>query len=254
MRRRIYRELLEKKSRGYKSLAVLIDPDHFDSHTVQRLTTIANESRIDYFLVGGSLVSNYAFKDIVGSIKESCEVPVIIFPGNYTHIEKDADAILFLSLISGRNPDLLIGQHVVSAPIIKASGLEAISTGYMLVDGGKPTTASYMSGAQPIPADKPDIAKCTAIAGEMLGLQMIYLDAGSGALNPVSMEMIRAVSGSIEVPLIIGGGVNTLSRIDDAVRAGADVIVIGNGIEKSLNLAAEASEYFLKYNGRLNIN
>lgn len=248
MKRKIYKETLEKKSRGYKSLALLIDPDHFNISIAKKLTTIASEGQIDYFLVGGSLVSNFIFKEVIRSVRECCDIPVVIFPGHSMHVEKDADAILFLSLISGRNPDFLIGQHVVAAPLIRSYGLETISTGYILIDGGKPTTAAYMSGSQPIPSDKPEIARCTAMAGEMLGMGMIYLDAGSGAQTPVSKEMISEVAGAIDVPLIVGGGVNTLSKIDNAVRAGADIVVIGNGVEKSLDLAAEASDYFLKYN------
>lgn len=248
MKRKIYKETLEKKSRGYKSLALLIDPDHFNIGAAKKLTAIAAEGQIDYFLVGGSLVSSFVFEDVIRTVKENCDIPVLIFPGHSMHVHKDADAILFLSLISGRNPDFLIGQHVVAAPLIRSYGLEPISTGYILIDGGKPTTAAYMSGSQPIPSDKPDIARCTAMAGEMLGMRMIYLDAGSGAQKPVSKEMIAEVAGSIDIPLIVGGGVNTLSKVDDAVRAGADIVVIGNGVEKSLDLAAEASDYFLKYN------
>ncbi len=246
--KKIVNSLQDKKKNGQKAVAILIDPDKFDIHSIGRLLVEATNGHIDYFFVGGSLISNYIFEEVINCIKNSCDVPVIIFPGNYLHVSPEADAIMFLSLISGRNPDLLIGQHVIAAPVIKKSGIEVIPTGYMLIDGGKPTTVSYMSTTQPIPADKPEIAQCTAMAGEMLGLGMIYLDAGSGAMNPVSKEMVSSVAKNINIPLIVGGGLNSLSKIDNAISAGADMVVIGNGIEKNPDLMTGVSEYFQKYN------
>jgi len=166
---------------------------------------------------------------------------VVLFPGSPSQVSPEADALLYLSLISGRNPDLLIGQHVVSAPIIRSSGLEVISTGYMVIDGGVPTTVSYMSHSAPIPADKPDIALCTAWAGEMQGKHLIYMDAGSGARSPISKEMIERVSGQIAVPLIVGGGIRTPEKVSENCRAGAQVIVVGCALEKDLGLLQELS-------------
>jgi phosphoglycerol geranylgeranyltransferase len=254
MKKKIYKDLIEKKNTGRKSLAVLLDPDKFETPTAETLMNFAADGLIDYFLVGGSLVSNYRFSHMIRLLKENCSIPVVLFPGNYMHIAPEADGILFLSLISGRNPDLLVGQHVIAAPVLKQLGIEVLSTGYILVDGGKPTTVSYMSNTQPIPNDKVDVASCTAMAGEMLGMKLIYLDAGSGALTPVPKDMIRTVAKAIDVPLIVGGGLNSLSKIDDALSAGADMVVIGNGIEKNPNLMVEVSEYFMRYNNSLNID
>jgi putative glycerol-1-phosphate prenyltransferase len=164
---------------------------------------------------------------------------VILFPGSPSQISRYADALLYLSLISGRNADLLIGQHVISAPFVKKSGLEIISTGYMVIDGGAPTTVSYISNASPIPADKADIALCTAMAGEMLGMKTIYMDSGSGAKKAISEEMISAVAASIDIPLIVGGGIRDAEKAYLNCKAGADVIVIGNAIEKDPSLIKE---------------
>jgi putative glycerol-1-phosphate prenyltransferase len=173
------------------------------------------------------------------SIKTKTSIPVILFPGSPSQISRHADALLYLSLISGRNADLLIGQHVISAPFVKKSGLEIISTGYMVIDGGAPTTVSYISNATPIPADKADIALCTAMAGEMLGQKLIYMDAGSGARKAISEEMIALVAANIEVPLVVGGGIKDAEKAYLNCKAGADVIVVGNAIEKDSSLVKE---------------
>jgi len=170
---------------------------------------------------------------LVEVLKKQTTIPVLIFPGSNLHIHSEADGILLLSLISGRNPELLIGQHVIAAPILRNSGLEILPTGYMLVESGKSTTVSYISNTQPIPSDKEDIAVCTAMAGEMLGLQLIYLDGGSGAQNPVPAKMISAVRRSISVPLIVGGGINSGIKAEQAWNAGATFVVIGNGLESN---------------------
>jgi putative glycerol-1-phosphate prenyltransferase len=177
----IYPSLCERKVHGKKSFAVLIDPDKVNKAKMQQLIKLAVDAKVDYFLVGGSLIISGFLDECVQIIKRNCSIPVILFPGSSTQVSKYADALLYLSLISGRNPELLIGQHVVSAPAIKQSGLEIISTGYMVIDGGAPTTVSYISNATPLPADKNEIAMCTAMAGEMLGMKLIYMDAGSGA-------------------------------------------------------------------------
>lgn len=235
----IYQSLRERKSKGKKSFAVLVDPDKVADDSVSQLVALAVEARVDYFLVGGSLVISNYIDECVQLIKNSCQIPVILFPGSPSQISKYADALLYLSLISGRNPELLIGQHVVSAPVVKQSGLEIMSTGYMVIDGGAPTTVSYISNAAPLPADKNEIAMCTAMAGEMLGMKLIYMDAGSGARRAISESMIEKVSGCIDVPLIIGGGILTAEKAYLNCKAGADVIVVGNAIEKDFSLIKE---------------
>ena len=238
----LYNQLVEKKKTGKKSFAVLIDPDKVDNAAVEQLVGLAIESRVDYFFVGGSLVISNHLDDCISQIKTSCNIPVILFPGSPSQISRYADAVLYLSLISGRNPELLIGQHVVSAPFIKRSGLEIISTGYMVIDGGAPTTVSYISNATPIPADKNDIAMCTAMAGEMLGMKLVYMDAGSGAKRPITEQMIELVAKNIEVPLIVGGGITDPEKAYLNCKAGADLIVVGNAIEKNTSLIKEISE------------
>ena len=238
----LYNQLVEKKKTGKKSFAVLIDPDKVDNAAVEQLVGLAIESRVDYFFVGGSLVISNHLDDCISQIKTSCNIPVILFPGSPSQISRYADAVLYLSLISGRNPELLIGQHVVSAPFIKRSGLEIISTGYMVIDGGAPTTVSYISNATPIPADKNDTAMCTAMAGEMLGMKLVYMDAGSGAKRPITEQMIELVAKNIEVPLIVGGGITDPEKAYLNCKAGADLIVVGNAIEKNTSLIKEISE------------
>jgi putative glycerol-1-phosphate prenyltransferase len=175
-------------------------------------------------------------------IRKSCSIPTVLFPGSPSQVSKYADALLYLSLISGRNAELLIGQHVVSAPMVKKSGLEVMSTGYMVVDGCAPTTVSYISNSSPLPSDKSEIAVCTALAGEMLGMKLIYMDAGSGAKNPISETMITKVAQSISVPLIVGGGIVDPEKAYLNCKAGADVIVVGNAIEKDSNLIREMAD------------
>ena len=235
----IYSLLCERKTSGKKSFAVLIDPDKVNDEKMRNLVELSLNARIDYFLVGGSLVISDYLDECVKIIKANCSIPVILFPGSASQVSKYADSLLYLSLISGRNPELLIGQHVVSAPFIKQSGLEIMSTGYMVIDGGAPTTVSYISNATPLPADKNEIAMCTAMAGEMLGMKLIYMDAGSGAKKPVSESMIAKVSGCISVPLIIGGGISDPEKAYLNCKAGADVIVVGNAIEKDERLIME---------------
>ncbi len=254
MESKIYSTLIQQKSAGIKSLAVLIDPDKVNDKSCLKLVHQCIENKVDYLLVGGSLITSTNFSHTVNLIKENCSIPVTIFPGHSLHIDSSADAILFLSLISGRNPDFLIGQHVVAAPILKKSGLEILPTGYILVDAANHTTARYMSNTTPIPRDKPSVAVCTAIAGEMLGLKLVYLDAGSGAEYPVSGKMISAVSKAIEVPLIVGGGLNTAAKAMQALHHGADLIVIGNGIEENPELLIEVSEGIHANNRDLNVH
>jgi phosphoglycerol geranylgeranyltransferase len=239
MKPRIYESLLAKKRKGQKSFAVLVDPDHVNPEKLDTLTALAVSAKVDYLLVGGSLVVSNHLDEVVKHIRRHCAIPIILFPGTPSQVSRHADALLYLSLISGRNPELLIGQHVISAPAVRQSGLEIISTGYMVIDGGAPTTVSYISNATPIPADKNEIALCTAMAGEMLGMKLIYMDAGSGARHPIREEMIACVAASLEVPLVVGGGIRDPEKAYLNVKAGADLIVVGNAIEKDGGLIRE---------------
>lgn len=218
--------------------ALLIDPDSGTEGILPKLVQSA-APLADYIFVGGSLLTTDTFSHTIKSLKADCDIPLVIFPGHLNQIDKNADAFLLLSLVSGRNPELLIGEHVKAAPILKNSGLEIWSTAYLLIDGGKPTTASYMSNTPPIPADKPAIAASTAMAAEMLGFKVIYLDAGSGAHEPVRHETIRAVRENVNLPIIVGGGINTRQKAEAAANAGANMIVIGNAVEQNPELFDE---------------
>src|SRR5215218_791923 len=235
----IYPTIQERKKGGKKSFAVLIDPDKITAAPLSEVIKKAVDAGVDYFFAGGSLVVSNNLDACVQQIKQLCTIPVLLFPGSPAQITRKADALLYLSLISGRNAELLIGQHVVSAPFVRASGLEIISTGYMVIDGGAPTTVSYISNATPIPADKAEIALCTAMAGEMLGHKLVYMDAGSGAKKPITEEMISLVAQHIDVPLVIGGGIRNAEKAYLNCKAGADVIVVGNAIEKDPSLLEE---------------
>ena len=238
----LYTSILENKAKGKKLFAILIDPDKQKNSVLSLIVQKANEANVDYFFVGGSLLTNDNLDDCIKTIKNNSNIPVILFPGNAMQINKNADGILFLSLISGRNPELLIGKQVISAPILKQTCLEVISTGYMLIDSGKPTTASYMSNTLPIPRNKNGIATSTAIAGEYLGMKLIYKDGGSGAEKPIEIDMIKQVSNQINIPLIIGGGICNAQKAIDNCNAGADLIVVGNAIEKNTDLILEISK------------
>lgn len=232
----IYQRILTAKSEGRKSFALLIDPDEISLDGLQSLAEQAEETGVDFLFVGGSLLLHNSLSDCLARLRDACDLPLVLFPGTPLQIDPEADALLFLSLISGRNPELLIGQQVISAPYLQHTNLEVIGTGYILIDGGAPTTVSYMSNTTPIPADKPEIAMATALAGEMLGFRLLYLDAGSGARQPISETMIRRVARATTVPLIVGGGIRTAERAFQAATAGADVIVVGNAIEKDRRL------------------
>ncbi|MES2329448.1 MAG: geranylgeranylglyceryl/heptaprenylglyceryl phosphate synthase [Bacteroidota bacterium] len=241
MKQALYHQFVERKRSGKKSFAVLIDPDKVDNEKIDQLLTLATDAKVDYFFVGGSLVISSHLDECIQQIKAFSDIPVLLFPGSPSQVSKYADALLYLSLISGRNAELLIGQHVISAPFVKKSGLEIMPTGYMVVDGGAPTTVSYISNATPIPADKNEIAMCTAMAGEMLGMKLIYMDAGSGAKRAITEAMIEKVAKHIEIPLIIGGGITEPEKAYRNCKAGADVIVVGNAIEKDVSLIKEIS-------------
>jgi phosphoglycerol geranylgeranyltransferase len=242
MKNKLYQHFVKNKQQGHKSFAVLVDPDKVDTPKIEQLVTLATQAKVDYFLVGGSLLISNHLDECIQQFKLLTDIPIILFPGSPSQVSKYADALLYLSLISGRNPELLIGQHVVSAPFVRNSGLEIMPTGYMVIDGGAPTTVSYISNATPIPSDKNEIALCTAMAGEMLGMKLIYMDSGSGAKRPITESMIQMVSSHIEAPLIIGGGITDPEKAYRNCKAGADVIVVGNAIEKDAGLIKEMAD------------
>ncbi len=214
---------------------ILIDPDNLPTNQTEKFVKHCVKSGVDGFLVGGSLLINGDLDKSIKTIKKYCNLPVIIFPGSVSQLSDKADAVLFLSLISGRNAEHLIGKHVLAAPLIKRFNLEAIPTGYMLIESGKTTTAEYVSESKPIPRDKPGIATATALAGEYLGMKLIYLEGGSGAENPVPDEMIEMVSSQISIPVIVGGGIRTPEEAGAKVKAGAKIIVTGNYFENENN-------------------
>jgi putative glycerol-1-phosphate prenyltransferase len=223
-------------SNNRKKLAVLIDPDKTSKDQLMAVSEISVQANVDVFLVGSSLLLRNSVCEVVEFLKHNSSIPVYLFPGNIMQVCSKADGILLLSLISGRNPELLIGQQVLAAPSIKAAKFDVIPTGYMLIDSGKTTSVEYMSNTKPIPSDKPDIAVCTAMAGEQLGMKAVYLEAGSGAKKPVPAELIAAVRDSIEVEIWVGGGIKTPQAAIEACNAGADVIVIGTAFEQSPEL------------------
>lgn len=243
----LYDSLLTAKQNNEKKFVVLIDPDKVRLSKLDEILYLSKEVGVDYFFIGGSLIVNDMLDDVLKKIKTETHIPSILFPGSSLQISYQADAILFLSLISGRNADLLIGKHVETAPFLKISPLEVIPTGYMLIDGGSTTSVQYISNTNPIPAVKNDIATATAVAGELLGLKLIYMDAGSGAKNPISTEMISSVSSAINVPLIVGGGINSPEKVKANIDAGADVIVVGNAIEKEPSLIKEMADIVHNY-------
>ncbi len=236
----LYTNIQAKAEKKQKMLAVLVDPDKFSAASLDALCK--KSAYFDYLFVGGSLISTDNFEKVLTGLKQACPNPLIIFPGNNLQISSQADAILFLSLISGRNPELLIGQHVVAAPVIRNKNIEPISTGYMLIESGKLTTAVYLSGALPIPRDKNDIAAATALAGSYLGMQLIYMDAGSGASQPISTAMVSEVKKNIRIPLLVGGGIKNGETAFELYKAGADMLVIGNGAESSYGLIDDIAE------------
>ncbi len=227
------------QNRGKKLFAMLIDPDKQSLNELESLTDMINQPLgPDFLLVGGSLLFN-SVDSVVRILKERTTKPVFLFPGSAMQITANADGILLLSLISGRNADLLIGQHVLAAPALAKSGLEIIPTGYMLIGAHNYTSVQYMSGTMPIPADKTDIAVATAMAGQMLGLRTLYLEAGSGANEPISTKMIAAVRSSTRLPLIVGGGLRSANDVRQAFAAGADIAVVGTSIERNKLLISE---------------
>ena len=227
---------------------VLIDPDKQNVRELIEIVQLCNNADVDFFFVGGSIITNGDIKKTARLIKENSHKPVIIFPGNPDQITEYADAILFLSLISGRNPEFLIGHQVTAAPIIKKTDLEVIPTGYLLVDCGTTTTAIYVSDTNPIPHNNAEIAANTALAGEYLGLNLTYIDGGSGAKKCISTTMVSKTKVAKKGPLIIGGGIRTSQAAKEIYKAGADLIIVGNGAEENRNLITEIAEMKNSYN------
>ena len=236
------------KDRSKKRLALLVDPDRYDDLSLDQLIHYINQDPPDLLLVGGSIL----FKPIeitITALKLGTLLPVFIFPGNVIQLSDRADGILFLSLISGRNAEYLIGNHVLAAPHLNRSGIEVIPTGYMLIENGKSTSVGYMSNTGPIPSDKPEIAVATAMAGEMLGMKTIYLEAGSGAAHRVGLDVIKAVRKQISLPLIVGGGINSIETAKEVYDAGADLIVVGTALEKQPELIKDFCQLRNSVNG-----
>lgn len=231
MKQNISQLITTSRRNDEKMLAVLIDPDKASPDHLQTLLQNKHLNKVDFLFVGGSVLTSGNIKDTIKGIRNHTDLPVVIFPGSPDQICDDADAILLLALVSGRNPELLIGKHVESALRLKQSGLEILSTAYILIDGGTQTTVSYISGTVPIPSNKPGLAAVTALAGEQLGKQIIYMDAGSGAQNPIPADVITSVRKLVDSPIIVGGGIRTVEGIKSAWDAGADVVVIGNFLE-----------------------
>ena len=228
------KEIISSKiSKGEKQWCVLIDPDKLIFEEINELISLINSSSCDFILVGGSLINHQMFDDYLKEIKRLSSKPVLIFPGDNQQISKYADGLFLLSLISGRNPELLIGQHVKSAFKIRASNLEILPCGYILIEGESLNSAIYMSESLPIPKNKSSIAAATALAGEQLGMQFIYLDKGSGAEKSIGNKMIIDVKKTINIPLIVGGGINSQQDLENVWNAGADIAVIGTSIEKN---------------------
>ena len=231
-----FNEKIEDRSK--KRFALLVDPDKYNDRSLDQLIRHINQDPPDLLLVGGSIL----FKPIeitITALKLGTKLPVFIFPGNAIQLSDRADGILFLSLISGRNAEFLIGNHVLAAPHLNRTGIEVIPTGYMLIENGHSTSVEYMSNTRPIPANKPEIAVATAMAGEMLGMKIIYLEAGSGAARPVGLDMIRAIRKHISLPLIVGGGISSIESARNVYDAGADLIVVGTVVENQPSLISE---------------
>jgi len=255
-KKRVTKILKDFHKTGRKGLAWLVDPDKFKNVALfEQEYAWVKDSDLDLIFVGGSQLSRDNFREVVISLKSIAgEIPVVIFPGSQMQLAEEADAILFLSLISGRNPEYLIGHQVLAAPIVRKMKLETLATAYMLVNEGEITSVQYVSQTLPLPNSKPNLAKATALAGLYLGMKFFYLDAGSGSKNPVSAEVIASVKSATNNPIIVGGGLNSLAKVKTAYESGADLLVIGNAIEKDPSFLAQVLEYKMLLNISLNVN
>ncbi len=231
----IYNNILKSKANNEKLLAILLDPDKIDWNNLELLIEKIKQSPATHIFIGGSLVETNFHDELILKIKENCILPIVLFPGNPSQISDKADAILFLSLISGRNPDFLIELQVKAAPILKKTKLEIISTGYILVESGSETAVERISKTKPLDRNNLELVLATAQAGEMLGNKLIYLEAGSGAKQAVPLGMIQMISKNIEIPLLVGGGITNLQGIQNAYDSGADLVVIGTAFENDFN-------------------
>lgn len=236
----IYSNILDSIARKGAAFFVLVDPDRINDDRLRQFGTVCEKAGADAIMVGSSLLINHTFHIAIRQLKEIVSIPVIIFPGNTLQICEDADAILFLSLISGRNPHYLFGEHVIAAPTLKAVGLEPISTGYMLIESGRTTAAEFMSGTRPIPRDKSEIVMAHALAAEYMGMKLLYLEAGSGADEPVPNTLIENLKRYVSLPIVVGGGIREPETAREKVKAGASVVVIGSALEQN------PSEIFIK--------
>lgn len=232
---KVFKQLLDVKSEKGAGYIVLIDPDRKNEDTLAKQVTVANKSNVDALFVGGSLMMDSKHNERVAVIKKEADIPVIFFPGGLNQLNQYYDAILFMSLLSGRNPQYLIGEQVVAAPIINDLGIEVIPTGYLLFDGGANSTVEFMSDTKPLPMNRPDIAVAHALAAEYLGKKLVYLEAGSGATHAIPLEIIQQVATETNVPLIVGGGIRTPEAARERVAAGASFIVTGTILEENGN-------------------
>ena len=235
----VFQTLLASQRANY---LVLIDPDRKNDERLEELVAGVNAAGVDAILVGGSLIMDGDFERRMEVIKTASQVPVILFPGASNQLSGHADAILFMSLLSGRNPQYLIGEQVQAAPVVRHLGLEVIPTGYLLLAGGSPTAVEFMSNSQPLPMDKPDLVLAHALAAQYLGMALVYLEAGSGAQRAVSDEIVRTVSGELDIPVLVGGGIRTPDEAASKVRAGARFVVTGSALEH--NSSRDAMQAF----------
>lgn len=231
----IYNHILNSKLKNEKLLAILLDPDKIDLNTIAVLVEKINQSPATHIFIGGSLVENNILDELIIKIKRNCALPIVLFPGNPSQISDQADALLFLSLISGRNPDFLIEHQVNAVPILKKTQLEIISTGYILIESGSETAVARVSKTTPLARNNPNYILQTALAGEMLGNKLIYLEAGSGAKQAVPLDVIQLVSSNCKIPILVGGGIVDRQGIQNAYKSGADLVVIGTAFENNLN-------------------
>lgn len=229
----VFQTLLNRLASQKANYLVLIDPDRKNDERLEELVAGVNAAGVDAVLVGGSLIMDGGFERRVQTIKAASRVPVILFPGASNQLSGHADAILFMSLLSGRNPQYLIGEQVQAAPVVRHLGLEVIPTGYLLLAGGSPTAVEFMSNSQPLPMDKPDLVLAHALAAQYLGMSLVYLETGSGAQRAVSDEIVRTVTGELDIPVLVGGGIRTPDEAASKVRAGARFVVTGSALERS---------------------
>jgi len=231
----IYKKILEAKSRKQKLLAILLDPDKFDLNSIGSVISKINQSTATHILVGGSSYEGDHLNELIIAIKSKTSLPILLFPGHSSQISAEADGVLFLQLLSGRNPIYLIEQQIEAVPILEKTNLEIISSGYILIESGGETAVERVSKTKPLSRNNPEYIAQTAKAGELIGNKIIYLEAGSGAINAVPLEVVKTVSTRISIPLIVGGGIRSKKQIDEAFANGADMVVIGTAFENDIN-------------------